>query len=310
MRFFKVLALMLVASLLLSACGAATAPTVSEETDDGQRFLISLPRMVVDISDQGQATIGGLSVDAVNQLMPGLQLPDMAVNPYYVDWMRNTNVQHMELVSGDNGVFVFINGEPLPYLGWDGELLSNLAIVTGLTGLPYGQLITKLVPIVQRTGLDLAVKFPMQAGAAEIPLRDPAAPIEAPEMAEDQPATFITRIDVKYDENGIPTMAGISSRDLAQAAGLYLPVELTPDTLAQLKASGVTEMRLVTGANGVFITVNGQPLPHIAWNDAILGNTADMYSQINPDSPYIALAKLFLPELDNLDVDLRLLFPQ
>ncbi|MCB0255600.1 MAG: hypothetical protein KDI55_17935, partial [Anaerolineae bacterium] len=200
MRFFKVLALTLVASLLLSACGAATAPTVSEQTDDGQRFLISLPRMVVDIDDAGQASIGGLSVDAVNNLMPGMQLPDLAVNPFYVDWMRNTNIQHLELVSGDDGVFVFINGEPLPYLGWDGEALSNLAIVTGLTGLPYGQLITKLVPIVQRTGLDFAVKFPMQAGATEIPLRDPSVPVEAPEMAEEQPATFITRIDVKYDE--------------------------------------------------------------------------------------------------------------
>lgn len=310
MRFFRLLALMLIASLLVSACGAATAPTVSEETDEGQRFLISLPRMVAEIDDAGQASIGGLSVDAVNSLMPGLALPDLAVNPFYVDWMRNTNIQHMELVSGDDGVFVFINGEPLPYLGWDGEALNNLATVTGLTGLPYGELIGKLVPIIQRTGLDFAVQFPIQEGAEAIPLRDPSVPIEPPAMAEDQPATFITRIDVKYDENGIPSMAGISSRDLASAAGLYLPVELTPDTLAQLKASGVSEMRLVTGDNGVFITINGQPLPHLAWNDAILGNTADMYQQMNPDSPYIALAKLFLPELDNLDIDLRLLFPQ
>lgn len=310
MRFFRLLALMLIASLVLSACGAATAPTVSEETDDGQRFLISLPRLMVDIDDAGQASIGGLSIDAVNSLMPGLALPDLAINPFYVDWMRNTNVQHMELVSGEDGVFVFINGEPLPYLGWNDESLSNLAIVTGLTGLPYGELIGKLVPIIQRTGLDVAIKFPTQEGAAEVPLRDPSAPIEAPEMAEDQPATFITRVDVKYDENGIPTMAGISSRDLAQAAGLYLPVELTPETLAQLKASGVSEMRLVTGDNGVFISVNGQPLPHVAWNDTILSNTADVYEQMNPDSPYIGLAKLFLPELDNLDIDLRLLFPQ
>jgi len=51
-------------------------------------------------------------------------------------------------------------------------------------------------------------------------------------------------------------------------------------------------------------------LPHIAWNNAILNNTANVYQQMNPDSPYIALAKLFLPELDNLDIDLRLLFPQ
>lgn len=311
MRFFRLLALMLMASLLLSACGAATAPTVPEEVEDGQRFLLSLPRLMVDIDDQGQASVGGLSIDAVNSLMPGLALPDMAVNPFYVDWMRNTNVQHMELVSGDNGVFVFINGEPLPYLGWDGESLGNLAVVSGLANMPYGDLIGKLAPIIQRTGLDIVVNFPTQEGTTEIALRDPSAPIAAPEAAaSEQPATFITRIDVKYDENGVPTVAGINTRDLAQAAGLYLPVELTPESLAQLKAAGVSEMRLVTGDNGVFMTVNGQPLPHVAWNDTILSNTAGLYEQMNPESPYIALAKLLLPELDNLDIDLRLLFPQ
>jgi hypothetical protein len=302
---------MLIASLLLSACGAANAPTVSEETEDGQRFLISLPRMVVDVNDEGQASIGGLSIEAVNSLMPGLQLPDMAVNPFYVDWMRNTNIQHVELVSGENGVFVFINGEALPYLGWDGEALNNLATVTGLTGLPYGELITKLVPIIQRTGLNFVIRFPTQEGAEEIAMRDTSVPLTAPEAAaEEQPASFITRIDVAYDENGVPTVAGVSSRDLAQTAGLYLPVELTPATMAQFQAAGVQEMQLMTGSDGIRITVNGEPLPHIAWNDALLNSTAGFYEQMNPESPYIALAKLLLPELDNLDIDLRLLFPQ
>lgn len=306
MRFFRVVVLTIVVTLLLSACGAATVPSTEETTDSGQRFLISLPRLVVDIDEQGQASVNGLSIESVNSLIPGANLPDLGVNPFYVDWMTNTNIQHLEFASTDEGVFVFANGEPLPYLAWDGDSLSNLGTVAGIANLPYGNLISKLVPIVQRTGLNIVMRFPMQAGASEVAIRDAQTRPEAmAPVAEDVTPSLITRIDVNYDANGIPTIAGISSRDLAEA-GVFLPVELTPETLAQLKANDVKEMRFFSGPNGIFITVNGEALPQIAWNSALLTNSADLYAQMNPDSPYLALAKLLLPELSNLDVDLRM----
>ncbi len=305
MRFFRVVILTVIAALLLSACGAATVPTTDETTESGQRFLISLPRLVVDIDEQGQASVNGLSIEAVNNIIPGAPLPDLSVNPFYVDWMTNTNMQHLEFASTDKGVFVFANGEPMPYLAWDGNALTNLGTVAGIANLPYGSLISKLVPIVQRTGLNIVMRFPTQAGAEAIPVRDPNVAPEAMEPVTDPAApSLVTRIDINYDSEGVPTIAGISSRDLAEA-GLFLPIELAPQTLEQLRANNVKEMRFVSGPNGVFITVNGEALPHIGWNSALLSNSADMYAQMNPDSPYIALAKLLLPELSNLDVDLR-----
>ncbi len=305
MRFFRVLILTMLASLLLSACGPATVPTTDETTESGQRFLISLPRLVVDVNADGQASVNGMSIEAVNTLIPGAPLPDLTVNPFYVDWMTNTNIQHLEFVSTDDGVFIFANGEPLPFLAWDGDSLTNLGTVAGIANLPYGKLIGQLVPIVQRTGLDIVLRFPTQEGAEAIALRDPSVAPEAMQpVAEAAAPSFVTRIDVNYDANGVPTIAGISSRDLA-AAGIFLPIEMTPETLAQLKSNDVSELRFVSGPNGVFITVNGESLPQISWNSALLTNSADLYAQINPDSPYIALAKLLLPELSNLDVDLR-----
>lgn len=306
MRFFRVVVLTMLAALLLSACGAATVPTTDETTESGQRFLISLPRLVVDIDEEGQASVNGLSIEAVNNILPGAPLPDLSVNPFYVDWMTNTNMQHLEFASTDKGVFVFANGEPMPYLAWDGGSLTNLGTVAGIANLPYGNLITRLVPIVQRTGLNIVMRFPTQAGAAEVSVRDPNVAPEAMEPVTDPGApSFVTRIDIDYDAEGVPTIAGISSRDLAEA-GLFLPIEMTPQTLAQLHSNNVKEMRFVSGPNGVFITVNGEALPHIGWNSALLSNSADLYAQVNPDSPYIALARLLLPELSNLDVDLRI----
>ena len=305
MRFFRVVVLTVIAALLLSACGAATVPTTDETTDIGQRFLISLPRLVVDVDENGQASVNGLSIEAVNAIIPGAPLPDLAVNPFYVDWMTNTNIQHLEFVSTDNGVFIFANGEPLPFLAWDGNSLTNLGTVAGIANLPYGNLISRLVPIVQRTGLNIVLRFPTQPGATEIPLRDPnVAPESMQPVTEEVAPSLVTRIDVNYDESGVPTIAGISSRDLAEA-GVFLPIELTPQTLEQLQSNNVKELRFISGPNGVFITVNGESLPQISWNSALLTNSADLYAQMNPDSPYIALAKLLLPELSNLDIDLR-----
>lgn len=309
MRFVRILALTVIASLLLSACGAAAVPADDETTDSGQRFQISLPRLVIDVDDTGAMSVGGLSMAAVSKLLPGVALPERVVDPYYVDWMKNTNVQHIELASNKDGLFVYVNGEPMPYLTWQGDSLKNLGSVMGLAGLPYGDLITKLMPIIQRTGVNMVLRFPTQDGAAEIPVRDPSqAPEVVEAVASDQPAALVTKIDVSYDENGVPMLAGMTSRDLA-AAGLYLPIELTPATLAQLKTAGVSEMEFKTTPNGVVISVNGEPLPQLAWSDTLLNNGAAMYAQINPDSPYISLAKLLVPELDNMDMDLRMTFP-
>lgn len=305
MRFFRVVVLTVIAALLLSACGAATVPTTDETTDSGQRFLISLPRLVVDVDKDGQASVNGLSIQAVNDIIPGAPLPDLTINPFYVDWMTNTNIQHLEFVSTDKGVFVFANGEPLPFLAWDGNSLNNLGTLAGIANLPYGNLISRLVPIVQRTGLDIVLKFPTQEGATEVPIRDAAIAPEAMQPATEETApSLVTRIDVNYDANGVPSIAGISSRDLAEA-GVFLPIELTPQTLEQLRNNNVKELRFISGADGVFITVNGEALPQVSWNSALLNNSANLYAQMNPESPYIALAKLLLPELSNLDVDLR-----
>ena len=73
MRFVRILALTVIAALLLSACGAAAVPTGDEATASGQRFQISLPRLVIDVDDTGAMSVGGLSMQAVINSCPVLR---------------------------------------------------------------------------------------------------------------------------------------------------------------------------------------------------------------------------------------------
>jgi len=307
MRFSRILALLIISSMLLSACGPAIQTTADEMLPNGQRFLLQLPRLVFDFDAQGNPTFGGYSLADLEQLT-GLQAQSIALNPYYVDWATNTNVQHIELVHTDTGLYLFVNAQAMPHLAWDADSLGTLTSVAGLfLAEPWAGLVAKIVPILERTGLGLALTFPLQATAEAIPLRDatvPPMPVEAGEVD----LTLVTHVDVDYDESGVPTMAGISSRDLAEL-GLFVPVDLTPETVDLVQAYGVEEFRVISAPGGIYMYVNGAPLPHIAWNGDTLDNAVTFYATTNPDSPYIELANLLVPELGNLDIDVAFGFP-
>jgi hypothetical protein len=270
--------------------------------------MIALPRLVVDLDENGNPSVEGLALEDIEALT-GVPLQTLALNPYYVDWMKNTNVQHVELAHSDDGIFLFVNGEQLPYLDWDSESIEAAGDVAALFNVPYARLISLLAPIIQRTGLNVVVRFPTQDGAASIPMRDATSP-PAPIEAEAAAPSLITHIDVDYDATGEPMIAGVTSGELAEATGLYLPVNLDPAMVAALQAQGVQTLRLLSTGEGLYVYVNEAPLPHVAWDQGRLADTAGLYAQINPDSPYIRLINLLAPQLDNMDLDLMLRFPE
>lgn len=305
MRFLPIVSLLLIAALALSACGPAVPTAAEETTESGQRFLLSLPRLTIDVDEEGKPNIGGVSLDELGGVL-GVQLPEFAINPFYVDWLKNTNVQHMELVHTADGMHIYVNGEAMPYLAWDSEALGNVGEVAGLFNVPFAQLIGRLAPILERTGLNIVLRFPTQEGAAQVAMRDPTEIPQAPPEEEVTPA-MIAKADIVFDENGVPSFGGLSAQDLLMA-GIAIP-GLAPETLAMIEQYGVDNMRIVTGPTGVKLYVNDKPLPYLRWDSASLQGASSLYAQMNPDSPYIELAKLFLPELRNVDVDLMVSFP-
>ena len=307
MRFSRILVLLVVASLVLSACGPAVQTGADEMTPSGQRFLVELPRIVVDFDSQGRPSIGGVGLSDIESLT-GFQLQPIALNPFYVDWMTFTNIQHIELVYSGSGIFIYVNGELIPYLDWDEDSLSNLATAVGVLGQAYANMINLFIPMLTRTGAAVAATFPLQEGAEAVPLRDPSQPPE-PAMAEAAELMLVTHVDVDYDDNGVTTIAGITPGDIYNVTGMFVPVGLTPETVDLVQAYGIQSFRVISAPGGIFLEVNGAALPHIAWDSGTLSNGVDLYAQMNPDSPYIELAYMLVPQLGSADVDVKFGFP-
>lgn len=305
MRPLHILITLVVLALLLSACGPSLPIDADPSTASGDRFLLSVPRLVIDFDDQGEASIGELTAADLEPLL-GSPLP--ALDPKLVAQLSSADIQHLEVAHTDDGLFLYVNGELLPHLGWDEAALQSAGTAGSMFRLPYLGLLQVLAPIIDRTGLNVVLRLPLQPGATEIPLRAGGVLPEAA-VPDAEEAKAIIVMDVEFDAEGVPRLAGTTTRELGQAAYLDLSaLELPAETLAALKDSGVEELRLRVGDEGVFIAVNDMVLPHLAWNNAALDSGLDLYDALTPDSPLIKVLEVLVPELNNTNIDLVVRF--
>ena len=226
--------------------------------------------------------------------------------------MKAANIQHVELRQTGDGIALLVNGALMPSLSFqDGSLqrISDVAPLLGQNGPAIGQLIQKFAPLVQRLGLSVALKFPKADGAEEIAYVPADIKVAQLKPVTD-PASAVAKFEVKYDDQGVPSVLGISARDL-QALGVNANVALDPGVTAQLQANNVQHIQLSSRSNGLYLYVNGNPLPAIAWDKDALTNAVGVYEQMNPGVPkqYLDLIKTFVPMLGQTDVSVMVHFP-
>lgn len=312
-KLFAVLSVALVVALMVTSCGPAVAPATEEEG-----FVLALPRLTLAYDANGEPSLLGLDLDQIRPLLRqyagmDLDLSVLRIDPFWVSWMTNTNVQHIEIQYGAGGVLIFVNGELMPHLAFTDQSFDNVGtLVTNVMGqAAWGGMIKAFLPFVRRTGIGLVLMFPKQEGAAEIPVREPGA---VPAIAATEAApSIIFRAEVAYDNDGVPELAGIgyTAKELAEMTGIAAlnSLVLPPSLIQQMKALNVQHVEIRSRGDGVWVFVNGMELPHLAWNDALLADTAGLYAQMNPGSPLIELVNFLLPALAQADVDLVVRFP-
>ncbi|MEA3334763.1 MAG: hypothetical protein U9R25_02565 [Chloroflexota bacterium] len=307
MRWSRVIVFLVILTLILGACGPALPIDADDTTESGRRFLLSVPRLQITFDEQGRPSLGPLGAERIEQLA-GMQPGSLVLDPATVELMTDAGIQHLELVHTDDGVFVYANGQPLPNITWDGEMLSNAGQITGLFGLPYAKLIDNLVPLLTRTGLNVVLEFPAQAGAAVIPVREGAVLPDMPAVT-DEPIAAAVVLDLDYAEDGTLSLAGIDARELASLLNLDPSAfSLPPKSRAFFEENGIEELRFHSRPAGVFVTVNGMALPHLSWSDDTLGASTEIAGEAFADTPLVKIIDFLVPNMNKANVDVVVRF--
>ena len=311
-RLYFILPL-LVLVLLLGACESASPDAESPSED----FSITLPRIVLDVDSDGNPSVGGFNTETLKNLTMGAaDYTWMRMEPTLVRRLSDMDLQHVEAVYRDDGIYLFVNGEPLPFVKWDEESLDNTAaVVTTFGGLDpqFTEVLKMIIPFAQQVGVDLAVRFPVVQGREITPMRDMSMELKpADAMDERSPSALQLRIEVFYDETGKPFVPG-ASFILENLLGIDTSqLALPPETIARMEQTGVQHIAIRTQEDGIKFFVNGEPLPTLAWSEDQLGVVADLIGQLYLGGQTEGMQQVLeaiLPALSQMDFELVLRFP-
>jgi len=280
-------------------------------------LVLRLPRLYLEYAETedggAEPTVSGIGASVIEAWF-GADLTTVKIPPFYVDWIQASNMQHIEVLTGAEGVFAYVNGEPLPYLAWDEESIGLAGELAGAFGVPNVEQFKAALPWLQRIGLDLVVQMPLTEDAEIIPYRDPGAGLlESTAAPEFVAAEAEIKVGLSFDENGVPSLGGVSAIALQPIMG-YTPGRLDPGYIAALKQSGIRRVTVQTRGDGLFIFVNDRPLPNLAWSREHMTNALSVYAEMNKSSwmandVFVEMVSDLVLRTANSDIQLVVDFP-
>jgi hypothetical protein len=294
-------------------------PGTEQGAESGKALTIGLPRIVVTVDEDGKLGIEGfLSLSQLDQIASSLGIPlglsSFSLPPELVERMMLAGIQHLEIRQTADKLVLLFNGEPTPSLSWKDGSLDSLGQFLNLFGeqtAQTGQMIQKLVPLAERLGLSIALKFPTEPGAEPIAYASDEVVAAEPEPATDSPSLAL-QLEVKYDEAGVPSLLGIPPEEIQRLfGGQRLRLALDPQILERAQANNIQHLEVRSKGDGLWIYVNGNPLPPIRWDKQTLGQAIDVWVGMNPGlNPTVAdTVRTLAPYLSNADLSIMLHFP-
>jgi hypothetical protein len=310
---------LVVAGLFFSACSPAMLPGAEPGAGGSGGLTIGLPRIVVTVNEQGKLGIEGfLNLQQLDQMASSLGLPlglsSFSLPPSLVRRMMLGGIQHVELRQTADKLILLFNGEPMPSLSWKDGSLDNLELVLKMLGpqtAEVGQMIQRLAPLTERLGLSIALKFPTAQGVAAIPYASEETIFKEPEPVTGTP-TMLLQFEVKYNEDGVPSFLGMPYEEVqALFGGQPARLALDPRVVEQAQANNIQHLQVRSKGDGLWIYVNGKPLPPIRWDKQTLANAIDTWVKMNPGlSPLVAKSvQTIAPFLSNADLSILMHFP-
>ncbi len=288
--------LLLAVALVFSGCTSRveSGAVMERDADD---FFIDLPAIVIDYAADGTASIGGLSQgssDSVYEPDPAVSeglasiLGGMNLQPLWVGHFTASNLQHIRVTNGDEGILLLVNGQRIPSLIWKEESLSATADAVSALGLGVPAL-NKVLPLVRNFGLGVVLRFPVEEGNEIIPLsgvEESEAVTMARLMQEQVLQTFggvLPTIDIPilYHADGSWTLGELSDVDWTVLTSTpFYALRLPPSLIEGLTSSGIHEVTLKTDSDGIHIALNGIGLPYISWGNGEVQNVLAISKQL------------------------------
>jgi hypothetical protein len=313
------LAFVSITAIVLAACSGKPATQIGDKDSD---FMIALPRIEVNIDNDGNPSFAGISPKLIEFATGGqVKLEQFRMDKSWVDYLVSTNTQHIELLHKDDGVYMWMNNKRLPNLAFTKDSIGNIGEVLDKAGNfeAYGMnrqqldVVRRFLPFINRIGLNVLIKFPMKGGEKEIAARDVTQPIAPAPTAKKEDASTMVRVVVNYDQTGEPSIAGLSAADVENVFGIQLyNLRLQPEFVAQMSKQNVQHISIRSHGEGLALSVNDMALPDLQCDAECLSNTADTLATLNtyPDlQQYNEPIKAFAPYIRNVNAEFALKFP-
>lgn len=348
----------------LAACDADVSggSSVRQGIDNLGRVLaaspLNLPAIPIEVAPDGRiAKVAGFDSEVVDRYWERVAgTPLIGRVRYfandeggrsYVDWLVDSNIQHITVATREEGFYILVNGEPLPHLEWDDESLSNVVELIHdlsedggdgaegalrLMSTDQANAMADLLPLMRSLNVRLDFHFPLKATARgqrviePIPLPGSEAFGSRLTRAErDAKPQQVVDVDIAYrpllDGQGwVPTLFGFSTIDLKtllRPMDVDVPMlRLREDVRARIETAEIESLSIEIGASGVFFQTDDKPLPRIRWNENSLANVstvlADLYpsgTEIPKGAEWVPIVRTTAPMYNDFRLVLTMRFP-
>jgi hypothetical protein len=250
--------------------------------------------------------------------------------------LKKANIQHVTFSSRGDGMFVLVNGHALPFIAWDQTSMADLVRVLGwfqddgkgayLVKPQVYEALAVALPLIQKIGLRFDFRFPRDPSKPTIPLPDEAAfglGLTAAEKRQEPLDTVDVEIQYRNlpaNQGWVPSILGFSTLDLqtmGKPLDLKVPqLRLRDDVRRRFVAKAIRTIEVKARSDGLFFSVNGRQLPHLAWSEATLTTLTDLLTQLYPDGTtlpdnahWVPVLRNTAPMLNDLSMGLLLKFP-
>jgi len=289
-RLALLLTVLLVAVLLLTACGPRPAQGELAASATGTELVVDLPALYIDYDDQGVASMNGSALAAIGAAL-GQDLSVLDRSAAEMDALKAAGVQHAIVNLTPAGLQIAANGMPLVTLDWDENSLNALGgLLAGMDN-PALAPAAALLPLAQDMSVGIVMRFPGAEGAEALPLisgekvdmqalnrsHQQALPGILTELGVPPLAAAVLpglpALTISYTEDGKASLSGLPPLIATQIPPSALEgLNLQADQLAMIAGLGLETVNIKNSAEGLAITINGNPLPFLRWDGGEMQN--------------------------------------